>query len=32
VCILTTWTSSFEKALFLSFVHFFIESLILRGA
>jgi hypothetical protein len=28
MCILAIWTSSFEKALFSSFAHFFIESLI----
>jgi hypothetical protein len=29
MCILAIWTSSFEKALFSSVVHFFIGSLIL---
>jgi hypothetical protein len=28
MCFLAIWTSSFEKALFNSFAHFFIESLI----
>jgi hypothetical protein len=31
MCILAIWTSSYEKALFSLFAHFFIGSLILGG-
>jgi hypothetical protein len=31
MCFLAIWTSSFEKALFCSFAHFFVGSLIFLG-